>query len=280
MIPARAGIGLRAPHLDAVAQQPPDTAFLEIHAENFLRASPARERLELIRRERPISLHGVGLSLGSADGLDAQHLARIAALARAIEPGLVSEHLAWSVTSGVYLNDLLPVPYTAEALDIVCRNVMHLQDMVGRRILLENPSAYLRFHASTMTEPEFLSEIVRRTGCGLLLDVNNIFVTAENMRLDPQAWLDGLPGDAIGEYHLAGHASNDADGETILIDDHGSRVRREVWDLFRRTVACFGPRPTLVEWDTDIPALDVLLDEARQAEAILGEAEPRTARAR
>lgn len=268
-IAARAGIGLRAPHLEAVARQPPDIAFFEIHAENFLRASPARDRLEDIRRTRPLSLHGVGLSLGSADGLDSRHLDRVAALAEALEPALISEHLAWSATSGTYLNDLLPVPYTDQALDVVCRNVARLQDRLGRRILLENPSAYLRFSASTRTEPSFLAEIVRRTNCGLLFDVNNVFVTSRNMQLDPQSWLDGLPAEAIGQYHLAGHATNDADGIPILIDDHGSRVRPEVWDLFARTVAQFGPRPTLMEWDTDIPPLAVLLDEAARADAIL-----------
>ena len=199
------------------------------------------------------------------EGLDGSHLARVASLVKRLQPAYVSDHLSWSVTGGRYLNDLLPLPYTEEALGVVVHNVDRLQDALGRQVSIENPSCYLGFAHSTMSEPEFLSELARRSGCGLLLDANNIHVTAHNLRLDPRDWL-ALPAKAITQYHLAGHAVNDADGEPILIDDHGSRVDDAVWTLFDEVVRRFGPRPTLIEWDTDIPALSVLLDEAGRAE--------------
>lgn len=265
-----AGIGLRSPHLAEIARDRPATGFLEIHAENYLVNSPALRTVERLRGDYEFSVHAVGLSLGSADGLDEAHLDRVAALIRRLEPTLVSDHLSWSLADGRYFNDLLPLPYTEEALGVVERNVHRLQERMGRQVLVENPSCYLAFAHSTLSEPEFLAELTRRTGCGLLLDANNIVVTAHNLRLDPGAWLDGLPTSAIGQYHLAGHAVNDADGETILIDDHGSRVAEGVWSLFGEIVRRHGPRPTLVEWDTDLPALDVLLDEARRAGQMLG----------
>ena len=264
-----AGIGLRSPHLAEIGRDRPAAGFLEIHAENYLAASPALQAVERLRADYAFSLHAVGLSLGSVDGLDEAHLARVAALVKRLEPTLVSDHLAWSVTGGRYFNDLLPLPYTEEALDTVVRNVGRLQEALGRQVAIENPSCYLGFAQSTLSEPEFLSELVRRSGCGLLLDANNIVVTAHNLRLDPRDWLDGLPGEAITEYHLAGHAVNDADGQPILIDDHGSRVGEGVWALFAEVVARFGERPTLVEWDTDIPALAVLLDEAARATGVI-----------
>lgn len=265
-----AGIGLRSPHLAEIARDRPATGFLEIHAENYLAPSPARRTVERLREDYDVSVHAVGLSLGSVDGLDEVHLDRVATLIRRLEPALVSDHLAWSGMAGRYFNDLLPLPYTEEALGVVERNVHRLQERLGRQVLVENPSCYLAFAHSTLSEPEFLAELARRTGCGLLLDANNIVVTAHNLRLDPGAWLDGLPVTAVGQYHLAGHAVNDADGEPVLIDDHGSRVGEGVWALFDEIVRRYGPRPTLVEWDTDLPALDVLLDEARRAEQALG----------
>jgi uncharacterized protein (UPF0276 family) len=264
-----AGIGLRSPHVAALGRDRPATGFLEIHAENYLAASPALQAIERLRADYAFSVHAVGLSLGSADGLDDEHLARVAALVKRMQPSLVSDHLSWSIWGGRYFNDLLPLPYTEEALEVVVGNVGRLQEALGRQVSVENPSCYLGFAHSTLSEPEFLSELVRRSGCGLLLDANNIVVTAHNLRLDPGAWLAGLPGGAITEYHLAGHAVNDADGEPILIDDHGSRVRDGVWALFARMVKRFGVRPTLIEWDTDIPPLGVLLDEARHADGIL-----------
>ena len=264
-----AGIGLRSPHLAEVAREPPATGFLEIHAENYLAPSPALQAVERLRGDYPLSLHAVGLSLGSADGLDEAHLARVAALAKRLEPAWVSDHLSWSVSGGRYFNDLLPLPYTEEALEVVVRNVGRLQETLGRQVAIENPSCYLRFAHSTLSEPEFLSELVRRSGCGLLLDANNVVVTAHNLGLDAADWLAGLPAPSIVEYHLAGHAVNDADGQPILIDDHGSKVGEDVWALYAEVLKRFGARPTLIEWDTDIPPLAVLLDEAARADRVI-----------
>ncbi len=274
--PAAAGIGLRAPHVQEVITTRPPIAWLEVHAENYLGGGPALRRLDHLRPEYPISLHGVGLSLGSAIGLDERHLQRLAALIERIEPVLVSEHLSWSVTGGVYLNHLLPLPYTEESLEIVCRHVDQAQVTLGRQILVENPASYLRFRHSPIPEPEFLAELVRRTGCGLLCDVNNIYVSAHNLGFDAVAYVDALPREFVCEIHVAGHARNDADGLTILIDDHGSRVSPEVWSLYAHAVTRLGPVATLVEWDTDIPALDVLLAEACVADGLLYRARPRT----
>ena len=265
-VPDRAGIGLRSQHLKQVAAERPPLAFLEIHAENYLNAGPPRDVIETLRADYALSVHGVGLSLGSAEGLDARHLARVARLVSDLQPALVSEHLAWSVQGGVYLNDLLPLPYTEEALDIVVANVLRFQDALKRPVLVENPSTYLRFAASVIPEAEFLAALAARSSCGLLCDVNNIYVTAHNGKLDAQAYLASLPEAAVGEFHLAGHARNEADGVVVLIDDHGSRVIDPVWRLYEQAVARFGRRPTLLEWDTDVPALAVLLDEARLAD--------------
>lgn len=264
-----AGIGLRSPHLAEIGRERPATGFLEIHAENYLMSSPVLQAVERLRSDYAFSVHAVGLSLGSAEGLDEAHLARVAALVKRLEPAWVSDHLSWSVSGRRYFNDLLPLPYTEEALDTVVRNVERLQEALGRQVAIENPSCYLGFAHSTLSEPEFLSELVRRSGCSLLLDANNIVVTAHNLRLDPRDWLAGLPGEAITEYHLAGHAVNDADGEPILIDDHGSRVGEGVWTLFADVIRRFGARPTLIEWDTDIPPLGVLLDEAARADRVM-----------
>ncbi|MSP77307.1 MAG: DUF692 domain-containing protein [Rhodospirillaceae bacterium] len=272
-----AGIGLRSPHLAEIERDRPATAFLEIHAENYLGGSPVLAAVERLRADYTLSVHAVGLSLGSVDGLDEIHLQRVVNLVKRLQPAYVSDHLSWSVAGGRYFNDLLPLPYTEEALDTLVRNVGRLQEALGRQASVENPSCYLGFAHSTMSEPEFLSELARRSGCGLLLDLNNIHVTAHNLRLDPAVWLAGLPGMAITQYHLAGHAVNDADGQPILIDDHGSRVTEQVWDLFGQALDCFGPRPTLMEWDTDIPALAVLLDEATRADRAIGARHARAA---
>ncbi len=266
-----AGIGLRSPHVAQVERDRPAVGFLEIHAENYLAGSPALTAVERLRADYAFSVHAVGLSLGSCDGLDETHLARVAALVKRLEPALVSDHHSWSTFGGRYFNDLLPLPYTEEALAVVVGNVQRLQDILGRQVAVENPSCYLAFAQSMLSEPEFLSELSRRSGCALLLDVNNIAVTAHNLRLEAHDWLD-LPGEAIAQYHLAGHAVNDADGEPILIDDHGSRVSEGVWALFAEVVRHFGSRPTLIEWDTDVPALDVLLDEAGRADRVVATA--------
>lgn len=263
------GVGLRAPHVAEILAARPPVGWLEVHTENYLGGGPAPRALDRIRREHPISLHGVGLSLGSAEGLDRAHLARVVDLVKRVEPALVSEHLSWSIAGGAYLNHLLPLPYTEESLALVAAHVALAQEALGRPLLVENPSSYLRFRHSPIPEPEFLAELARRTGCSLLCDVNNVFVLCRNFGQDPFAYLDALPAAAIGEIHLAGHAENEADGRIILIDDHGSRVSDEVWALYARALERFGPRPTLIEWDTDIPALPVLLDEAHRAEAAI-----------
>jgi uncharacterized protein (UPF0276 family) len=269
-IPAAAGIGLRFPHHEQVLQQQPAVAWFEVHAENYFGGGSVRRVLEQVRRDYPLSLHGVGLSLGSAEELDREHLRRIGELAHGIEPGLVSEHLSWSVVGGHYLADLLPLPMTDEALDVVCRHVEQTQAALKRRILIENPSTYLQFRHSTIPEWEFITAVAQRTGCGILCDVNNIYVSASNHGWDPQAYLDALPAAAVGEIHLAGHAVRTLDdGSVVRIDDHGARVAAEVWALYRQALRRFGATPTLIEWDTDIPAFDVLLDEAAQASALL-----------
>jgi uncharacterized protein len=264
----KAGIGLRGPHLAEVVASPPAVGFLEVHPENYMGGGPALSALERIRRERPVSLHGVGLSLGGTDGVDAGHLVRLAALADRLEPVLISEHLSWSIVEGVYLNDLLPLPYTEEALDVVATHVDQIQLLLGRRILIENPSSYLRYRHSTLEEPAFLTELARRTGCGLLCDINNIHVSSRNLGFDPLTYLAQLPPAAIGEFHLAGHSVNDVDGQEILIDDHGSAVGEPVWALYGAALTRFGRRPTLVEWDSRLPDLSVLLDEAVKADAV------------
>jgi uncharacterized protein (UPF0276 family) len=272
-IPAKAGIGLRFQHHKAVAETRPDIAWLEVHTENYMGGGRPVAYLEKIRADYPISLHGVGLSLGSAEGLDQSHLERIRRVVDVIEPALVSEHLSWSVVDGRYLADLLPLPMTEEALETVCRHVDQAQAYLGRRILVENPSTYLRYRHSTIPEWEFLAAVSRRTGCGILCDVNNIYVSAANHGWNPSAYLAALPAAAIGEIHLAGHSVRDLEGCGVLrIDDHGSRVIPEVWALYAEALARFGPTPTLIEWDTNVPALEVLLDEAGQAADLLDEA--------
>jgi uncharacterized protein len=266
-IPADAGIGLRFPHHEHVTGTRPAIPWFEVHAENYFGGGTVRRILETVRRDYPISLHGVGLSLGSAEGLDSTHLARLAGLVRAIEPGLVSEHLSWSIVGGDYLADLLPLPLTEEALEVVCRHVEQTQQALGRTILIENPSSYLQLAHATIPEWEFLAEVVARTGCGLLCDVNNIVVSAANQGWDALTYLAALPVHAVGEIHLAGHALRHLpNGRSLRIDDHGSRVPAEVWVLYEQALQRFGARPTLIEWDTDIPAFDVLREEAAQAQ--------------
>lgn len=276
--PAHVGVGLRAPHIAEVMATRPAIAFLEVHTENYLGGGPAVAGLERLRHDYAVSLHGVGLSLGGADPLDRRHLMRVKGLVERIQPALVSEHLAWSVGGGAYLNHLLPLPYDESRLEATSRRIEQVQETLGRAILVENPARYLRFRHSPISEPEFLSELARRTGCGILLDVNNVYVSSYNFDEDPLAYLDAMPTGAIGEIHVAGHATNDADGRTILIDDHGACVAEPVWDLYGRALARFGPVPTLVEWDTNLPELTVLLDEAARAERFLRGAQGRERR--
>jgi uncharacterized protein (UPF0276 family) len=274
-IPAAAGIGLRFQHHRAVVESKPRVAWLEIHSENYMGGGIPLHFLEQARRDYPISMHGVGLSLGSHEGLDDAHLARTRALAERIQPGLISDHLSWSVNGGTYLADLLPLPLTEEALDVVCANVTRFQDAMGRQVLVENPSSYLRYAHSTIPEWEFIAAIAARTGCGILCDVNNIFVSASNHGWDPLVYLDALPAAAIGQIHLAGHSTRTLDnGAVIRIDDHGSDVIDAVWDLYAAAIGRFGHVPTLIERDNNIPALDSLVGEADHAAAIMTRLHP------
>lgn len=269
-IPASAGIGLRFPHHRAVLDEKPGVGWLEVHPENYMGGGKPLEYLEAIRRDYPLSLHGVGLSLGAADGLDDRHLERLQRVIERVEPGLVSEHLAWSAFDGTHFADLLPLPYTEEALKIFCRNIDVAQERLGRRVLVENPSSYLAYRHSTIPEWEFIAAVASRTGCGVLCDVNNIYVSACNHGFDAHVYLRALAPDSVGEIHLAGHTRRDfGDGRSIRIDDHGSRVCEAVWALYAEAVALFGRVPTLIEWDTDVPPLGVLLDEAARAQALL-----------
>jgi uncharacterized protein (UPF0276 family) len=263
----RTGIGLRGPHVAIVLAERPTVSFFEVHAENYMDRGPMQDALLAVRRDTPVSLHAVGLSLGSAEGLNREHLARLKQLLDVVEPVLVSDHLSWSARGGAYLNDLLPLPYTEEALEVMTRAVSAAQDALKRRLLIENPSSYLRFRSSTMHEADFLNELVRRTGCALL-DINNIVVSAHNLSIDPDTWLDRLPAEAVAEIHLAGHHRADAAGETMLIDDHGDRVAPAVWYLYARALQRFGRVPTLIEWDSNLPAFGVLIDEARKADRV------------
>lgn len=273
-MPTKAGIGLRFQHHQAVLDARPDVAWLEVHTENYMGGGAPLGYLEAIRRDYPLSLHGIGLSLGSAEGLDPAHLERVRSVVERIEPGLVSEHLSWCVVGGVYLADLLPLPMTEEALQVVCRNIDRVQTHLKHPILVENPSTYLRFRHSTIPEWEFLAAIAERTACGILCDVNNIFVGTCNHGWDASAYLAALPPSAVGEIHLAGHAVRQLDnGRTLCIDNHGSRVAEPVWQLYAEALARFGAVATLIEWDTDIPALEVLLDEAGRAASVLEEVE-------
>jgi uncharacterized protein (UPF0276 family) len=252
----------------------PGIGFLEVHAENYLAGGPAPASLATLRRDYPVSLHGVGLSLGSADGIDADHLGRLARLASRVEPFLVSEHLSWNRIGDTVFNDLLPLPYTHESLAIVAANVARAQDALGRTILIENPSRYLDFEQQDFDEPGFLAALSARTGCSILCDLNNIHVSAANLDFDAFDYLGRLPAAAIGQYHLAGHSRNEVDGRTVLIDSHGARVAPAVWRLFARALGSIGPRPTLIEWDSELPPLSVLLDEARAAELVMQTAFP------
>lgn len=267
-IPARAGIGLRAPHYREMLESPPAVGWLEVHSENYFGDGGAPlDYLERLRARYPLSLHGVGMSLGSTDALDRAHLAKLKRLIARFEPGLVSDHLSWSSVDGRHFNDLLPLPYTEEALAHVSRRVLQAQECLGRRILVENPSSYLQHAESCIPEWEFIAELARRTGCGILLDVNNVYVSARNHRLDPHRFIDSLPGRHVAEVHLAGFTPSD-EGD-VLIDTHSRAVARPVWDLFARAIERFGPLPTLVEWDADLPPLATLVAEADAAQAIL-----------
>ncbi len=271
VVPARAGVGLKPEHYPAIIETEPDVGWFEIHAENYMGAGgPPHRYLTAIRERYPLSLHGVGLSIGAAKPLDRDHLKRLKGLNDRYQPGLFSEHLAWSTHDSVFLSDLLPVPYNEETLARVADHIDEVQETVGRRMLLENPSTYVAFEQSTMSEIEFLKGVVRRTGCGLLLDVNNIHVSATNQRYDPVAYLDAFPVEHVGEIHLAGYAPEQDDhGDPLLIDAHDRPVDPVVLRLYERAIARTGSVPTLVEWDNDVPDWPTLHAEAARVEAVL-----------
>ncbi len=271
---ARTGVGFKPEHFEAIRSSRPDLGFFEVHAENYMGdGGPPHRRLEAIRADYPLSLHGVGLSIGSPGPLDAAHLQRLAALIRRYQPRLFSEHLAWSSHRTGFLNDLLPLPYTEETLELVVEHIDHVQDALGVKMLLENPATYLRFATSAIPETEFLAEIARRTGCGLLLDVNNVFVSAVNHGFDAEAYLDAFPLRSAGEIHLAGYFdSSDDAGHALLVDAHDSPVRASVWRLYERVVARAKKLPTLIEWDNDLPDWPTLYAEAKRAERAAREA--------
>ncbi|UTW07542.1 MNIO family bufferin maturase [Pseudomonas benzenivorans] len=281
-LPSRAGISLKSQHFEEILDNPPAVGFFEVHAENYMVAGgPFHHYLGLIRERYPLSIHGVGLSIGGQQALDSEHLQRLARLLERYQPESFSEHLAWSSHGEVFLNDLLPICYDAQTLERVCAHVDQVQQHLQRQMLLENPATYLQFAGSTLDEAHFINEVVRRTGCGLLLDVNNIYVSCINHHWDAQAYLRALPLDAVGEIHLAGFTEDrDGAGDRLLIDSHGAPVDNAVWRLFEDALGLIGPTPTLLERDNAVPPLDALVREAQQAQALLDSCEPRPQQAR
>jgi uncharacterized protein (UPF0276 family) len=281
VLPARAGLGLKPEHYRDIHELRPDVGFFEVHAENYMGAGgPPHRHLAAIAERYPLSLHGVGLSIGGEGDLDDEHLKRLRRLVERYKPASFSEHLAWSTHDSAYLNDLLPLPYTEATLGRVARHVDEAQQAVGQLLLLENPSTYLLFEESTIEETEFLARIAARSGCGLLLDVNNVMVSAVNHRLDPVAYLDRFPVELVGEIHLAGYdEAVDGAGDRLLIDAHGSPVKADVIALYRHALSRTGPVATLIEWDNDVPAFDVLFAEAEKADAMLADEQRRRNRA-
>lgn len=270
-LPARTGLGLKPAHFQTILDTRPPLGFFEVHAENHMVAGgPLHHYLTRIRERYPLSLHGVGLSIGAAGALDASHLDALAALIDRYAPQSFSEHLAWSGHGDIFLNDLLPLPYTNTTLQRVCDHIDQVQSRLGRRMLLENPATYIEFAASTLSETAFLGEVVRRSGCGLLLDVNNLYVSCINHQRDPLADLQALPLDAVGEIHLAGFArQQDGNGDPLLIDNHGAPVAQAVWDLYEAALGMVGPMATLIERDHDLPPFHVLMVEAGMADRLL-----------
>ena len=270
-LPHMAGIGYKAQHLNDILKDPNSIGWIEIHAENYMGdGGRPIAQLKHLREMFPVSCHGVGLSIGSESPLDTDHLARLKKLVDWLEPAMFSEHLAWSTHDTGFLNDLLPVPYTQSVADRVVAHIHQVQETVGRQMLLENPSTYVAFEQSDMSEVDFLTDVATRSGCGLLLDVNNVFVSATNQKYSPKEYIDAYPTEHVGEIHLGGHeADNDEHGDTLLIDSHSRAVVDPVWDLYEYTLAKAGARPTLIEWDNDIPEWDVLANEAAQADALL-----------
>jgi uncharacterized protein (UPF0276 family) len=273
-----AGIGLRHAHYRDVAETKPDIGWLEVHPENYFGGGLNRHYLTKAREIYPLSFHAVGLSLGSAERVSRGHLQNIKDLIAIYEPFQVSDHASWSMSGNAHLNDLLPLPYTEETLAVLCRNINETQEFLARRILVENPSTYLAFRESTMSEWEFMNEAAQRTGCGILLDVNNIYVQSRNHGFDAREYLAGIEARHVGEMHLAGHSEREgADGAVVLIDTHDSLIRPEVWDLYAFAVERFGAVPVLIEWDQKLPPLATLIEEAKRAQDIILNREQRHA---
>ncbi|NIY93216.1 MNIO family bufferin maturase [Vibrio diazotrophicus] len=270
MLHSQVGVGLRSPHINYFVEQAPQVSWLEIHSENYFSPhSVARNQLRNISKNHQISCHGIGLSLGSVQGINTSHLQQLKALIDEIQPLFVSDHLSWSENGGHYFNDLLPLPYTEEALDVFCRNVLTVQDAIKRPILIENPSSYLQFNHSTISEWEFLTQVQQRTECRLLLDLNNVHVSAFNHGFSSQTYIDSIPADTVDEIHLAGFSINTLPQGEIWIDTHSKPVSAEVWQLYQHWCEKHGSRKTLIEWDLDIPDVEVLLAEAKKASDIL-----------
>ncbi|MBD0788697.1 DUF692 domain-containing protein [Vibrio sp. Y2-5] len=270
MLHSQVGVGLRSPHINYFVEQVPRVSWLEIHSENYFSPhSVARNQLRNISKNHQISCHGIGLSLGSVQGINTSHLQQLKALIDEIQPLFVSDHLSWSENGGHYFNDLLPLPYTEEALDVFCRNVLTVQDAIKRPILIENPSSYLQFNHSTISEWEFLTQVQQRTECRLLLDLNNVHVSAFNHGFSSQTYIDSIPADTVDEIHLAGFSINPLPQGEIWIDTHSKPVSAEVWQLYQHWCEKHGSRKTLIEWDLDIPDVEVLLAEAKKASDIL-----------
>ena len=270
-LPDLPGVGYKPQHFTDLVENAGSVAWLEIHAENYMGdGGRPLAQLRHLSERFPISVHGVGLSIGGEGRLDPDHLARLKHLVGWLKPASFSEHLAWSTHDGAFLNDLLPLPYTSDTLARVADHIDEVQEVVGQRMLLENPSSYLAFDESTYAETDFLREVARRTGCGLLLDVNNVFISATNLDTDPVSYIDAFPLDLVGEIHLAGHdEAHDDHGKPLLIDSHGREVAEPVWTLFEHVIRKGGPRPSLIEWDTDVPDWSVLEAEAQRAAGIL-----------
>ncbi len=267
---ATAGVGFKPEHFEEAVASPAEGLWFEVHAENYMvEGGPRLAMLEVLRAARPLSLHGVGLSLAGVETPDREHLARFRRLVDRFEPALVSEHLAWCRSGTVCFPDLLPFPRTRQMLDVICRNIDIAQEALGRRISIENPSLYLNVGGHAWSETNFLSEIVRRTGCGLLVDANNIHVSATNLRFDAHAYIDSLPASAVTEYHLAGHSTDPELGDTLLIDSHDQPITPAVWALYERLIDRIGPRPTLIERDGNIPPFGELMVEREQAASLL-----------
>lgn len=266
------GIGLRAPHYSEFLEKRPAVAWLEVHSENYFgEGGKPLHILEQIRRDYPISVHGVSLSIGSADELNWNHLRQLRDLIDRIQPCLISDHLCWSSINGHYLHDLLPLPYTEDAMQHVISRIQQIQEYLQRQILIENISSYAHFKSSTLTEHEFLSEVAKQSGCGILLDVNNIYVSATNLGHDPEEYIYAMPAQLVQEIHLAGFSTSVVNGKEILIDSHNRAVIPAVWDLYRKAVQHLGLKPTIIEWDSDIPSLETLCLEAYRAETIMRE---------